>query len=72
MELGQAENEYQQDEYEHDDESTVTLAQANYKGARRLGAEEQKKLMREGKCFSCGEFGHLARDCTQRNKSKND
>ena len=74
MELGQAQEDTQQEQYEHDDDEIVALAQANYKGTNRLSADEQKRFMREGRCFSCGEAGHVARECPQRNRahSKND
>ena len=74
MDLGQMEHEYNQEEHEHDDDSTVASAQSNYKGNRKMNAEEQKRLMREGRCFGCGETGHLLRDCPNRNRqhSKND
>ena len=73
MELGQAEDETQHDDQEQDD-NVVVLAQANYKGHNRLSAEKQQKMMREGRCFTCGETGHVARECPQRNRShpKND
>ena len=73
MELGQAEQDSDQVEYEQGDESTVASAQAHYKGTNRLNSDEQRKLMREGRCFSCGEHGHLARDCpSKRQHQKND
>lgn len=75
MELGQAEHESATDEYDVEDSSTVTLAQANYKGSRRLAPEEQRRLMKEGRCFNCQETGHLSRDCPNRTQSthqKND
>lgn len=71
MELGQAENDMQQDQYEYDHDATVASAQSNYKGNHHLSPEDQKRLMREGRCFFCQESGHLARDCPQR-KQKND
>jgi hypothetical protein len=74
MELGQAEHEITEEDYEQDHDATVASAQSNYKGTQRLSAEEQKRMMREGRCFSCGETGHLSRDCTNRQRAhpKND
>ena len=75
MELGQVEDGVMQDEYERDDDAAVTLAQANYQGRQRMSAEEQKQLMRDGRCFTCKQPGHLSRDCPNRNRqqhSKND
>ena len=66
MELGQAEDGTTTDDFEQDDNTIVASAQSNYKGHNRLSAEDQKRLMREGKCFNCGKQGHLARDCPNR------
>jgi len=71
MDLSQAQNEYNQDEYDDEDEATVSSAQSNYKGNRKMSTEQQRQLMREGRCFGCGETGHLVKDCPQR-KPKND
>ena len=35
-------------------------------GAVRLSREERQKRMREGRCFTCGEQGHLSTECAQR------
>jgi hypothetical protein len=74
MELGQAENELQQEQYENEDDSFVASAQTTYKGSNRLSAQEQQRLMKEGRCFICQESGHLARHCPQRGRDhpKND
>ena len=74
MELGQAEDEMAHEDDEQDGDTIVASAQSNYKGQNRLSAEDQKRLMREGKCFNCGKQGHLARDCPNRERyhQKND
>ena len=38
---------------------------------RKLQDEERKKLMREGKCFRCRQFGHLSRECPEHNQYPN-
>jgi Zinc knuckle len=34
----------------------------------RMTIEERTRLMKEGKCFRCKLFGHLSRDCPNRNQ----
>ena len=33
----------------------------------QMSTEERTKLMKEGKCFRCKNFGHLSRDCPNKN-----
>jgi Zinc knuckle len=35
-----------------------------------LSTEERTTLMKKGACFNCRKFGHLARDCPDKNERK--
>jgi Zinc knuckle len=37
----------------------------------RLSTEERARLMKEGKCFRCKQFGHLSRDCPNKGQNNN-
>ncbi|KAJ3500338.1 hypothetical protein NMY22_g19290 [Coprinellus aureogranulatus] len=42
----------------------------SYSSRPRLSAEEEKEYMAKGKCFRCGEHGHLSRNCQSSNVVK--
>jgi len=62
--------EDQDDVFESTNElSAVTNARSSYKGNNKLSVEEQKRLMKEGRCFRCKGLGHLSRDCPKQNQT---
>ena len=42
-------------------QSNVAARERGY--SPRLSEEGRKKLLKEGRCFKCKKFGHIARDC---------
>jgi UTP-glucose-1-phosphate uridylyltransferase len=65
MELGRIHDEAgEQEDGSEEEEEQQNLNALN----RRLTPQEVEEYKKAGKCFICGKFGHISRNCSQRIK----
>lgn len=63
MELGRMQNSNDTERESGDESGGETEEQSVNAMGRRLTPEEVEEYKKRGKCFTCGKFGHLSRNC---------